>query len=66
MLTHVSMYLVMYGSAGLLALFYLGLSRGIVSHIHFICSLYKVHSNTQCLSLGSLVFAHLGSIKVIT
>ena len=28
--------IVMYGSAGLQALFYLGLSRGIVSHIYLI------------------------------
>ena len=53
---------VMYGSAGILALFYLGLSRGIVSQIYFICYL---HCDTQCSSLGSLVFAHLGSIKII-
>ena len=55
----------MYGSAGLLVLFYLGLSTGIVSHICFICSLYKVHHDTQHLSSGSLVFTHLGSIKII-
>ena len=45
---------VMYGSAGCEKV--LQLSRGKVSHI-------KVHCNTQHLSLGSLVFAHLGSIR---
>ena len=49
-------YCVMYGSAGLLALFYLGLSRGVMSHIYiFICGLYKIHCDTQCSSLGSFI-----------
>ena len=46
---------VMYGSAGLLALFYLGLSRGTVSCIYFIYSLYQMHCDTQCSSLGSFI-----------
>ena len=43
----------MYGSAGFSALYYLS------------CLGYSVmyHCDTQCLSLGSLFFAHLGSIK---
>ena len=47
-----------------LVLFYLGLSRGILLHIYLTYS--QVHCDTQCLSLGSLVFAQLGGIKVIT
>ena len=45
----------MYGSAGLLALFYLGLSRGSVSHIYFIYSLYQMHHDTLCSSLDSFI-----------
>ena len=36
-----------------LELFYLGLSRGIVSHIYFIYSLAQIHCDTQCSSSGS-------------
>ena len=45
---------VMYGSAGCEKV--LELSRGRVLHV-------KVHYNTQCSSLGSLVFACLGDIR---
>ena len=52
----------MYSSAaGLLVLSYLNLSKGKVSHM----LLYWVHCNTQCSSLGSLVFTHLGGIEGI-
>ena len=52
-----------------LVLIYLNLSRGIVSRIYiyiYICYLCRLHRDTQHSSLGSIVFAHLGSIKVIT
>ena len=45
---------VMYGSARCEQV--LELSRGRVLHV-------RAHHNTQCLSLGSLVFTHLGSIR---
>ena len=48
----------MYGSAR--CEWILGLSRGKMLHI-YICIL--VHHNTQCLSLGSLVFAYLGGMR---
>ena len=46
-----------------IVLFYLGLSRGIVSHMYLLFS-----STLQYTTLisGSLVFTHLGGIKVIT
>ena len=46
---------VMYGSASLFALFYLSLSRGIVSCIIVKYYLYGVHHDTQCSSLGSFI-----------
>ena len=54
----------MYGSADLLVLFYLGLSRGIVSHIHLIILKCTAIHNTHLQVL--VVFAHLGSIRIIT
>ena len=44
------------------SLFVSGLSRGTVSHKYFIYSLSDCKA--QCSSLGSLFFAHLGSIEV--
>ena len=49
----------MQGSAGLSVLYYLS-CLGVQPHIYYLH--YWVHCNTQCLSLGSLVFALLGSI----
>ena len=49
--------IVMYSSD----VWFLGLSRGIGSHGY-----YRGHHDTQCLSLGSIVFAHLGGMYIKT